>query len=54
MKNKNCINLPKRVTSLVLAFTIFSVIPQYNRCDEKPADQISIHSIIPSPKYLLK
>lgn len=54
MKNKNYNNLFKSITAFVLALTIFSVIPQYRRCDEKPADQISIHSIIPSPKYLLK
>lgn len=54
MKNKNNFRVFKRVAALVLALTIFSVIPQYRRCDEKPVDQISIHSIIPSPKYLLK
>lgn len=46
MKNRNCFNLLKRVTALVLALTIFSVIPQYSRCEEpEPVSGIEIHSL---------
>ncbi len=52
MKNKNILHFLKRVTALVLVLTIFSVIPKYSRCEEKPADQISFHSIISLPQNI--
>lgn len=47
MKNKNNFRVFKRVTALVLALTIFSVIPKYRRCEEpEPFSTTQTHSFI--------